>query len=41
MKKLTFIFIAFGLLSSCDSENSIQTETLNGIWHLKNVNGGF
>lgn len=36
------LFIGLGLLSSCssDDDNSVSNETIDGVWHLKNVSGG-
>jgi len=36
------LVLGFSFLSSCNNDDdSIQKETINGIWNLKNVNGGF
>lgn len=42
-KKLSLILILnliFSISCSNSDDDSNQTETLNGIWHLKNVSGG-
>ncbi|HIG90007.1 MAG TPA: hypothetical protein EYQ45_03385 [Flavobacteriaceae bacterium] len=40
MKKLLYIFLGLSLMFGCSDDESNQTETLNGIWNLKNVSGG-
>jgi hypothetical protein len=40
MKKLLFLLVFIPLVFACSDDESNQTETLNGIWNLKNVSGG-